>query len=306
MPPKFGHINQRLTDIAIKYPTEEFVGNVLFPEMPVNKGSDLYTLFSRENLFKNVDDTISKRGQARDILIDSATAEYFVKNRALKGFVAKEDLDNADDPLEPKADTVEAVTRAVLLQREIRHAALAQSLTVNTSSPVTKWDQPNSTPIDDIEAAANAMWVRPNLLVFSLPVWNSLKFHAQIIAHFGGGNPSLKKVTQAMVAELFEVDRVVIAAARQNANKDPQAGDYSRIWGKGTHLAYVDQRKGRDVFTFGKTFAQKINGSRTFQVREWDDPSRGVGGGTWTQVEHRSIEKVISEDAGYYLSACIS
>jgi hypothetical protein len=98
----------------------------------------------------------------------------------------------------------------------------------------------------------------------------------------------------------------VIGSARKNANKKPLDPSLSRVWGKSVILAYVDNRRGRDVQTFGKTFAQRLTGGQTFRTREWFDPTRGVEGGTWVQVEHRSVEKLISEDFGWYLSDCIS
>jgi len=300
---KLGHINERLSDVAIQFPQDTFVGNNLFPEVPVNKGADEYTIFTKDNLFQVVDDTISKRGQARDVMHSSTTDEFVVKNRALRDFVAQEDIDNADDPLDPKIDSTETVTAAILLQREIRQQALAASLTVNTTTPGTKWDAANSTPIKDIEAAINAMFIRANTMILGRQVWDVLKFHPDLLAAFGGGYTGTKMASLDMLKGLFELDAVYVGGARKNTKKKPNTPSLSRVWGDGVHLAFVDNRKGRDVQTFGKTFAQKIGPrGQTFQTRTWRDESRGVGGGEFVQVEHRSVEKLVSEDFGYYIS----
>lgn len=303
---KLGHINERLSDVAINYPQGDFVGNVLFPEKPVNKGSDDYTIYTKDNLFQVVDDTISKRGSAREVQTSSSTASYTVRNRALKDFVPKEDVDNADDPLEPKIDATETVTAAVLLNREMRQAAIAMALSVNTATPGIKWDQANSTPVADMQAAADAMFVYPNVAVISRDVWNYLKYHEDLLALFQGGNVGYKIATPDMLATLLSIDAVYIAKARKNANKKAKSASLSYVWAKSVILARVNNGSGKNIQTFGKTFAQKLTGGKTFRVREWWDDSKGVEGGTHVQVEHRSIEKLISEDFGYYLSACIT
>lgn len=303
---KEGHINQRLSDIAFAYKQEGFAGQFLFPEHPVDKGADEYTQFSKGNMFKNVNDVMGKFSEANLVQMSEATATYVAKNYALKGRVAQEDINNADDVLQPKSDKVEVVTSALLLQREIRMQAVAASLTTNKATPSPLWSAGSSTPVLDIEAAANAMFIRPNTLIISRPVWDILKFHAEVLSFFGGGWTSTKMATIEMMKQLFGVDEVIIAGARKNAAKDPNAVALSRVWGKNVHLAFVDPRKGRDIQTFGKMFAQKLDGGKTFQTREWERPEMGVGGSVEVQVEHTSTEKLISEDFGYFLDGCIA
>lgn len=303
---KLGHISQRLSDIAINYPQGAFVSQYLFPEVPVDKGSDYYTIYNKGNLFQAPDDTISKTGEAREVQLDSGTAEFIVKDRALKALVPQGDIDNADDPLDPQIDKTEVVTQSILLNREIRAQALAASLTTNTSSPSTKWDAANSTPIADIEAAANGMFIRPNTLVMGKQVWDTLKFHADILAAFGGGFSGIKMATLEMIKALFSLDYVVVGSARRSTAKMPKTPSLSYVWGDACHLAYTDNRKAKNIQTFGKLFSQKINKGKTFQTRTWDLPNRGVGGSKAVQVEHKSVEKIIAEDFGWYLSDCLT
>lgn len=299
---KQGHIDQRLSDVSINYPQTGYVAQALFPERPVMKGSDIFTTYNKINLFQTPDDNVGKYAEANELKIGTGTDTYSVANRALKGFVAEEDRDNYDDPLNAEIDETEALTSAILNNREIRAHAVATSIS-NTSSPTTKWDDTGATPIADIQAAKNAMFMDPNIIVMSEEVWIVLKNHSTIIERFGGGFTNTKVVTLEMLAAIFEVDRIVVAKARKSTTKPKNAATLARIWGDDVILAYVDPRGlGRKRPTFGCLFAQKLGGGPTFRVRRWDAQEKGVGGATTIQVEHRSIEKVIAEDFGYYLS----
>lgn len=299
-----GHINKRLSDVSIQTPQGEFVGQHLFPELPVDKGSDEYTIYDKGNLFKNVDDTMSKMSEAKLVQMAETNASYTCKDRALAGFVAQTDMDNADDPLNPKMDETEVVTSAILLNREIRHAALATSLS-NTSSPVTKWSA-GGTPVKDVQNAIDSLIVAPNTAIISKPVFDALKFNSDVLAKYQGGNTGIQKATIEMLKTLWDLDNIYIGDAQKNATKATKDPVLSRVWGKSMILARVSPRMSKKTQTLGWTFAQKINGRKTFQVREIDEPKKGVGGGMLIQVEHRSIEKIVAQDFGYHLSDCIA
>jgi len=307
---KFGHIDKRLTDISIQYNQSEFVGQELFPEMPVKKGSDKYLVYAKGNQFQQVDDNLSKNSQANEVQMAFSDETYSVKDYGLKGYVTPEDIANADDPLQPEADEVEVLTSTILLKREIRAKAVCDGMSTNTASPSTKWTFSAGTPVTDIEAGANAMFRRPNIMIVSRPVWDKMKFNADIIAKIGGGFTGLKVATTDMVAQLFGLEKVIVADSKKDANIQPQSASLSYVWGKSVVLAYVDKRNSKKIVTFGRLFSQKLtaNGGmgRTFQVRTWEDPSTGLGGRKVIQVEHASVEKLISEDFGYHLTDCIA
>ena len=298
---KHGHIDQRLGDVSINYPQDDYVAQSLFPERPVMKGADIFTTYNKINLFQTPDDNVGKYAEANELKIGKGTDTYSVKNRALKGFISEEDRDNYDDPLNAEIDETEALTAAILNNREIRAHAAATAIS-NTSSPSTKWDNAGD-PIGDIQDAKTSMEGDPNIIVMSEEVWIVLKNHSDIIARFGGGFTNTKVVTLEMLAMIFEVDRIVVSKARKSTTKAPTAASLSRIWSDDVVLAWVDPRGvGRKRPTFGALFAQRLGGGPTFRVRKWEAEEKGVGGADVVQVEHRSVEKVIAEDFGYYIS----
>ncbi len=302
---KHGHVDQRLSDVSINYPQSGYVAHELFPERPVKKGSDVFTTYNKINLFQTPDDSVGKYGEANEVKLGTGTDAYSVRNRALKGYISEEDRDNYDDPLNAEIDETEVLTASILNNREVRAHALATSI-ANTASPGTKWDN-SGDPVSDIKAAKKVMFMDPNVIVWSKEVWEVIKENAKIIEKFGGGFTNTKSVTLEMVASIFEVDKIIVASARKSSTKPKNAASLSRIWGDDVILAFVDPRGlGVKRPTFGSMFAQKLGGGSTFRVRKWMNPDKGVGGADTIQVEHRSIEKVVAADFGYYLSSVLT
>jgi hypothetical protein len=299
-----------LTDVSVQYKNGSFVGAAVFPEIPVVKGSDKFTVYEKGNMFITEDDTIGKTGDASVIMGGSDTDTYSVQDHALKGFVTEEDRDNADVPLNPEIDITEQLTGAILLNREVRiHTAI--SGISQTTSPGTKWATSTGTPVTDIEAACVACFQRPNVCIISKPVWDKMKYNAELLGTIGGGFAGLKMARIDQIKELFGFDTVLIADARKNtvrAKNATTSATLSYIWGKDVFVGYVDPRATLKSCTFGKLMAQRLGGTGgpTFRVRKWNEPGKGVGGRDWIQVEHRSIEKIVCADVGYYLSACIA
>jgi len=310
---KTGHINKRLSNVSYNFPQSDYVFPMFVPEQPVTFGSDDYTIFDKQNDLQAPDDRIGKFGEANEIKWAEDVETYSVENRALKGYVASEDMDNADDPLEPQITETETITAAILNRKEQRAFALATSLITNTATPATKWNV-GGTPVQDVQDMQDALWKEGNTMIIAKRVFDVMKFHPDIIAKLGGGFTNVQMARLSMFAELFgiPVDRIKIANAKISNKKPPQAlgvgfTDSPRVWDNEILICWTNPQQTRKTQTFATTFAQKLKGTgNTMQTRTWTDPNKGVGGAEVIQVEHRSIEKVISEDFGFILTDILS
>jgi len=303
--PKQGHIDQRLTDVSINFPQMGYVAQDIFPEVPVMKGSNIYTTYDKINLFQTPDDSVGKYAEANEVKLGTGTDTYSVSNRALKGYVSEEDRDNYDDPLNAEIDETEVLTAAILNNRELRAFALATSI-AQTAAPSTKWDV-GGDPIGDINDGILSMFQDPNIMIIGKRPWFTLRNHPDIIARFGGGFTNTKNVTQEMVASIFGLDRVIVSDVRKSTTKPKVAAALARVWDTQVMLIFNDPRGlGRKQPTFGSLFAQRLGGGPTFRVRKWLSEEKGIGGADTIQVEHRSIEKVVAADFGFHISAVIT
>ena len=113
-------------------------------------------------------------------------------------------------------------------------------------------------------------------------------------------------VTVQLVAELFEVDRLIIGKAKYNSANKNQTASYSYVWGKDVVLAYVEPQPSLEGVCAWKTFRwRQMSTDVGYQVRTYRDEAKG-GGGEWIEVENSYDEKAVCTDVAYLIDAVIS
>ena len=103
------------------------------------------------------------------------------------------------------------------------------------------------------------------------------------------------------VAQLFEVERVLIGRSRYNTAKQGQAASYSRLWGKHCAALYVEPNPGIRTITFGVTFVESLRAT----YRDFDG-KRGIKGAHYIRPAWNSDEKVIASDCGYLIEDAVA
>lgn len=128
---------------------------------------------------------------------------------------------------------------AVLRNLERRISAAVFNATTFTANPVSvEWDQyASATPIDDVVTAVNAFKVQsgmmPNAIVFNDRVMRNLQRCDQIIDQLKySGIDDPKKVTPAMLAALFGVERVIVPGTMRNSANQGQSVTFADIWSR--------------------------------------------------------------------------
>lgn len=265
------HVNQPLTNISIAYIQEQnnFVADQVFPTIPVQKKSDRYFKYLRENWMRS---EARKRAPSTESAgsgfeIDN-TPTYFADVYSVHKDISDQIRANADQPLDMDRDATEWVTQQLLLRRE--KIWVNSYFTENVwgteyegvaSSPAAgeflQWDNANSTPIEDVTdagvAIAQVTGFRPNVLVLSPFVFNALKNHADILDRIKYTQSGM--VTADILASLFEVDRVVVAFGIENTAEEGVDGDFDFIMGKHALLAYSNPTPSILQPSAGYTFA---------------------------------------------------
>ncbi len=145
-------------------------------------------------------------------------------------------LTKAVDPL---ARATKQVTSLVLTKREQRVATLVTTLAnyaaanKATLSGTSQWsDYTNSNPQTAIMAAMDGMVMRPNVIGMSRPVWTVLRQHPKMCKAIFGNNTDAGIVSRQAVANLLEVDDILVGEGWINTAAKGQPATISRIWGK--------------------------------------------------------------------------
>lgn len=250
------HINQPLTNISIAYiqDANNFIADRVFPLIPVQKQSDRYFKYERENWFKS---EARKRAPGTESAgsgfeIDN-TPSYFCDVYSVHKDIDDQIRANADEPINMDRDATEWVTQQLLLRREKIWAnnffdeniwgTEYQGVSSNpTGDEFLQWDNADSTPVEDITDAgvrmAELTGYRPNVLVISPFVFNTLKNHADILDRIKYTQSGM--VTADILASLFEVDRVVVAYGVENVAEEGADGDFNFVMGNHALLAYAN------------------------------------------------------------------
>ena len=75
------HTDKLLSNISVKYHNAEYIGRSVFPELPVQKDSDLYRIFTRN--FRIPETQKANKGVAREHDFQVSTASYVLEKHAL-------------------------------------------------------------------------------------------------------------------------------------------------------------------------------------------------------------------------------
>lgn len=272
------HVNRPLTNISVAHTQDltTFGADVVFPSVPVEKQSDLYWLYDRadwnRNQFRIRADATESAGGGWKL----SNTPYFASVWALHKDISDRQRANADDPFNLDRDSTLWLTEQAAIAREVSWASTyfttslwsGQTDQTGAASATTNvfvyWSSANSTPIESIASASDAVklksFMRPNTLAVGSQVWTALKNHAEIIDRIkytsGNNNPAI--VTRGAVAALMELDRIVVLDGVQVTSKENPVFETSIttafIAGKNALLVYAAPRPSLLMPTGGYTF----------------------------------------------------
>lgn len=269
------HVNVPLSNISIAFiqSQDKFIAAKVFPAIPVSKQGDRYYTYERGDFNR---DEMEERAPATEsagggYTLDN-TPTYYARRYSLHKDIDDETRTNQDSVLDADRDATQYLTQKGLIKRERLWAATYFTTSVWTweragvdSSPsagssVLRWNDANSTPIEDIRmakrAVAESTGFEPNVLSLGRAVYDALVDHPDIIDRLDSGQtpggPAL--ATREKLAAIFEVEEVVVMNAIVNTAKKGQTAVHSFIGGKHALLSYRPKTPGLLVPSAGYTF----------------------------------------------------
>ena len=320
------HVNRPMTGMSIAFMSKlsKFQADNCAPIMPVDKKSDVYFKIDKEYFFQ---DRMRKRGVGAQairagygISQDSYLTDVWAVSKAIDDQVRA----NEDAPLNSDRNAMQFITRLERMNREKSYKTAfwntgiwSTNWTGNASpsaygsSTFNQWDGATSTPIDDVaamkEVGEKLTGFEFNVMEIGAPVWKRLKTNPQILDRISGGstNASPAQVTKQLVAQLFEIDELVVMSAVENTGAPGAAwaGDY--IFGKHAWIGYRDATVGIETATAKRTitwkqYAGAKNGTRILKYRDENVHSDVI------EVESAYVHKVISPELGLFLTDAVA
>lgn len=307
------HVDAILTNISVAYmqKSENFIANKVFPIVPVEKQSDKYYTYTKNDWFRDEAQLRADATESAGGGYNLSTSSYSADVWAFHKDVGDQTRANADAPINVDREAAEFVTSRLLLKMETQWVSnfFSTSIWANDVTPGNLWsDYTNSDPLSDVEDGKRAILAttgfEPNTLVLGYDVFKELKNHPDLVDRIKYTSSNV--ITADMMARMFDIDRVLVSKSVKATNNEGATGAYDFTAGKNALLCYSAPAPG---------LLQPSAG----YVMSWTGVSGGLGQTIGTSrirmdsVRADRIEgemafdmKVVASDLGYFFSAVVS
>ena len=321
--PSSVHIDQPLTNLTLAYvqSQENFIADKVFPTVGVAKQSDKYYIYDRASMNRSGDvKKLAPRTEVDRIGLALSNSSYYADVYGLGMDFDEQTLANEDAALEIRAAGAQTLVNRILIDREEKFAStfFAAGVWTGQSTPANLWsDYTNSTPITDVTTARRAMQLtsggyKPNTMVVGKEVRDILINHPDILARLNGGatvsNTAL--VTNAKLAEIFEVESFFVMEAVKNSGAEGLAESNAFIGGKHALLTHTPSSAGLMTPAAGLTFAwNSISGVNNLGVSIEsfsDDALKRMQVAEHIQAKMAYDMKVVGADLGYFFNTVVA
>lgn len=309
------HVDRPLSNFAVEYRNKAFIGDMVVPDVPVMNKSDSYFIFTKKDNFTIPEDLRGPKDYANQVDWSTSTSTYYCEDKALRNFLPDSIVNNSDTPIKPRQRTTGNATNLLTLAKEKRcvdavfGASNYASAYKATLTGNDKWsDYTNSDPIGNVETGKAACFLEPNTMVIGGQVWRKLKHHPQILDRITGGATAgdAAIVRPQLVADIFEVDRLLIGKAKYNSANKGQTASYTYLWGKLCALLYLEEETNLENVSAWKNFRWIQESTEVgYMVRTYREEAKG-GGGEWIEVETSYDIVQVCSDVGYLISGAVA
>ncbi len=301
-------IQPQLTAIAIGYRNMSLIADALLPRTPVGKQDFKYLQYNLSDGFTLPDTRVGRKSRPNEVEFSATELTASTEDFGLEDPIPQADIDNAPPNYDPLGRAVEKTTDLILLDREVRVAnAVFNAATYGASNKVTlagasQFSDVTSDPIKTIQDALDSCVMRPNVMTIGRAAFSVLARHPKIVKAVLGNAGDSGVARRQDIADLLELEEVLVGEAYLNTAKKGQAMALSRVWGK--HIALTYRNKNADTgggATFGLTaqWGGRIAGSI-------EDKNIGLRGGQRIRVGESVKELICAPDLGYFIQNAVA
>ncbi|MEC4804763.1 MAG: phage capsid protein [Jaaginema sp. PMC 1079.18] len=305
-------IDPELTGIAIAYRNapSDYIADSIAPIRSVGKEIFEWDKYTLEEMYTIPDTKVGRMSAPNQVTFSSTREQDSTVDYGLDSPVPQKDIDNADANQNPLGHATEGVMELVRLDREKRVADKTFDLNTylaaqrTTLSGTSQWSDATSDPITAISDALDVALMRPNIMVLGQAAWTGLRRNPKIVEACVATGANQGLVGRAAVAELFELDEILVGRSFQNVAKPGQTASFTRLWGKHCaliHRSPLAQLTGSMMPTFMMTarFGTPMAGTIS-------EPDMGLKGGVRIRAGESCKEMVISQLCGYFFQNVVA
>lgn len=333
------HLNKPLTNISIGYVQDasHFVAGRVFPTVPVQKQSDAYFTYERGDFNRDEMQERTPGTESAGGTYEIGNDTYYARTYAYHRDIPEPVRANADNPINLDREAAIFVTQKAMIQKEVKWAStyftagapgdtwtfdadgVASSPTAAASFDPTNasnndklhWNDASSTPIEDIRQGKRFVLeetgFEPNKLTLGRPVYDALVDHPDIVGRIDRGQTGgPARATLVTLADLFEVEDVMVMNAVRNTAKKGATASHSFIGGKHALLSFAPATPGVMTPSAGYTFNWTgLTGSGNDGMRVKKFYMDAIESDR-IEIDHSYDQKKIAADLGYFFGGIVA
>jgi hypothetical protein len=295
--------NPELMAITLAYRNAKLIGDDVSPRVPVGSMQFKYYSFPKGQAFTIPDTHVGRKGQPNRVDFSAAETAGSCEDNGLEDGVPQEDILNAPPNYNPLGHATEMLTDLVALDREVRlsdqifaAANYASGFKVQLAG-ADQWSDATSDPIGDIGAGLDVPVMRPNVMVIGRLAYSALAKNPKIVEACSTSGADSGIARRKAIAELFELEDILVGEAWLNTAKKGQTATLARVWGKHAALIYrnklANTQRGLTMFLTAQ-FGTRLAGN-------WEDKNVGLRGGQIVRVGESVKEIQMANDLGYFI-----
>lgn len=320
--------NSYLTNLAVAnfQPDDWFSAPFVFPVVPVQLSTSYFYKFDKADLARDNVQRKPRFGKVTPMLFGTTEELYNTEvDQVIVGIdqIGAINYQRAGAPglLDPRRSKIRMATEQLKIHMDrvfssafFKTGAWTNEWTGVAAAPVAKqflkFSSANFDPVAFFGSRKNEMMLagrrKPNVLALGVEAYEALKIHPDIIERvkYSGSSVNPATVTPNVLAQLFEIDRVVVLNSVYNAGAYGAESMQFISDSKGALLAYAAPNAAVDEPSAGYTFVWDMLGNGQYLAFDEYEGEKG------THTEF--IEGLVSYDAkkvcdelGIYMTACV-
>ena len=321
--------NNYLTNLSVAHfqPDDWFVSPFIFPIVPVQLSTSHYYKFSKADLARDNVQRKPQFGKAQPMIFGSEEALYKCEvDQIIVGIdqIGTLDYQRAGAPgiSDPRRAKVRLATEQMKLHmdRVFAEGYFKTGIWTNEYTGVTgaapagkqfyKFDDANFDAVHFFGGLRTEMKRNgrrnPNTLALGVEAYEGLKRNPEILERvkYSGSTANPATINQNVLAQLLEIDRVVVLNSTYNAGGLGEEDMQFICDSKGALLCYAAQNPAIDEASAGYTFAWDMLGNGQYLAFDQYEGEKGTHTEYVEGLMSYTPEKVCDE-LGYFLTECV-
>lgn len=305
-------VDKLLTNVSLKVESKGLVADEVFPTLTVDQYTGLIGKYGDEHLREEEDLGGGRQAFRR---VDSVKYEdgvaYSVQDHGLEDVVTKRDYANIEDPFDAESDKTISLTQKIQIRKERIISSLLSDNTVLTNNTLLAGNQQfndyaNSTPLTVFKNAHQSHIDRigmfANACVMSAKVFNTLRYHPEILEKLGFSQQRAGLITADEMARAIDVEKLFIGHGIYNSAKKGQSSSIASIWSNNIVMYFHPGSAGKSQVSLGYKLVKRGDNTRKVFKYALDNPP-----GSNAVLAYEAYDfRITNADAGFLIRNSIA